>query len=668
MSTAFLTMRVEEAEVLFALEHPVTVGSSADCNVRVKTAAPRHAQVSWTPEGYFVRDLTGQGLVRVNGRVVARQELKDGDVIKVGSEELCFSLDDAVTLVVEPPVAAPRPMPRRRISASPISQVKAPAAASTRKPVLWGFIGGAAAVLAIIVAVAASSGSSAPAIAKGATSPAPAAKSPIAETPAEVRIPAPAPPPPVARDAPRELPVPPVAPLRETPILVVPAPTSVAPSFAPAELASLLRDPTRRSSTAERSRMAEAIRSSRPEGHVVQALGVFLSQPESSWPMALPARHLWAAYLRECPLEDLSLMKAEEHVLQAKRLLEGGSTPALRLVALAHLLDAGAGVFPGQFGFRQSPDGKIWGDGDAILHYRLSRADPSLDGLSGSSSFAVRYASMLQLIRRTMDRGAGFEAAYSELSVHAGSGTPRNAEAHLKALRLSFRTAVRCKECKDGRILCTGCEGKTRVDLPCPVCKGRGRVQASGAVDGANVSVKCRNCEGRKIFKDVGCPACSRSGSLICTACAGRPWRDAGCAAAACRKGWVPCTGCGKRGKVDAPCPDCNGTGRVAAPGAVDGARVTQKCRTCNENHGVFRLAARCPTCEGNSWVRCDSCKGKRGEQKVSVPLSEVLTTEPCRDCSGAGWPWAPLPAACPTCIGLGYRVKPAADPSKVLD
>jgi len=676
MGTAFLTMRGEEGEILFPLDHPVTVGSSGECEVRVKTAAPRHAQVSRTSEGYVLRDLTGQGLVRVNGAVTARQSLRNGDVVKIGTEEFKFTRDDTVTLVIETPEPAPRSRraPRHSPSTTQITQVQAPSPPGKRNQLLhWA---APAIVIVIVVGIVISvsrkeppktaSSTLFPISRKSASSTTREASE--AQPSLEVEKSSRAFAPPAARESAKEHPPAPLAPIKETPfVAVTPALPGSAPAFSIPELVSLLNDSARRSSTPERARMAEAIRGSRHEAQVIPALGIVLTLPESQWPRTPTARHAWLAYLRDCPLEKLDRLTAEDHVAYAKRLLEAGGTPALKLVALAHLLDAGQGE---PHGFRQSSDGKIWGDGDALLHYRLSRSagdEVSVDNLTASSSFGVRYASTILQIRRTMERGTGFEATYNDIPTHAGSVAPPSAAAHLKALKLSFRNAVRCRECKEGRIRCTGCEGKTRVDLPCPLCQGSGRTLAPGAVDGARVTQKCRNCDGRKVFKDVGCPTCSRSGNLPCTSCAGRPWREVGCGNVACRAGWTPCATCGRKGRVDAPCPDCNGTGRVAAPGAVDGARVTQKCRTCNENHGVFRLGAKCSDCDGTGLVRCDTCKGKPGEVKVSIPLAEVFSTEPCRDCSGSGWPWAPLPVPCRACAGLGSLVKPAADPTKLL-
>lgn len=192
---------------------------------------------------------------------------------------------------------------------------------------------------------------------------------------------------------------------------------------------------------------------------------------------------------------------------------------------------------------------------------------------------------------------------------------------------------------------------------------------APGAANGALVSQRCPTCEGKKVFKQVGCATCSRSGTIGCSSCGANPWRENSCTNPNCRGGWVRCQTCRGGGRVDAPCPDCNGTGRVMASGAANGAIVTQKCRSCQEDHGVFKRVAKCPSCAGLGLVKCGTCQGKTGEQKTAVAaLSDIFTTEACTECGGSGWPSPRMAVPCPRCLGLGIRVKPVIDPSKTLD
>lgn len=670
MGTAFLTTQGDDGETLVPLENPVTLGSAWDCDLRVKNAAPRHAQIVRTAEGYVVRDLTGQGLVRVNGLPTARQVLLDGDRVSVGGEEFRFTVDEsAAPIVVAAPPPARKPAKKRKQTSTthlPVISPPPPQAARPRIPMGAIAAGAAVLVAAAALAVLLTSKKSPPPVAVAKKAPAPPRPAPKEVRPQRREMPESPVDRPVDRSTPLPELAPPVAP--DPAALFTPRP-SLAPTV-PAGLGAMLKDPIRRSSSAERASMAASIVESGHRSPVLRALGHYFSRPDAAWGLTAAAQEAWARYLQECPVDRLAELTADEHLAMAKILLEAGPSPLPRLVALAHLLESGPEL-PAAHGFRRSVDGRLWGDADAMAHYALSRqvGRPAKEEAAPEmvSSFGARYALALLQIQKTLDRGAGYEAAVAEFVTTPGPGAPRNASEHLKALALSFRNAVRCRECKEGRLACPQCQGKAKIDLPCAACQGTGRTIAPGAVDGAQVTQKCRNCDGKRIFKDVGCPTCAKAGSIPCGSCGGRVWKDGGCTNPSCRGGLTPCVTCGKRGRVDLRCADCGGTGRVTAPGAVDGARVTQKCRTCNENHGIFKLAAPCSTCAASGWVKCDTCKGKPAEVKSSIPLSAVYTTERCRDCSGEGWPWAPLPAACPACAGLGVRIRPAADPAKLL-
>jgi DnaJ-class molecular chaperone len=106
---------------------------------------------------------------------------------------------------------------------------------------------------------------------------------------------------------------------------------------------------------------------------------------------------------------------------------------------------------------------------------------------------------------------------------------------------------------------------------------------------------------------------------------------------------------------VEVTCPTCQGRGRVNAPGAVNPGEVTQRCNDC-DSRGVLKDKAPCPACGdsaiGIGWTRCDVCRGDGHKEPMAA--SAVFETEPC--------------APCEKCLGLGFRIKPATAPTKVLD
>jgi hypothetical protein len=65
-------------------------------------------------------------------------------------------------------------------------------------------------------------------------------------------------------------------------------------------------------------------------------------------------------------------------------------------------------------------------------------------------------------------------------------------------------------------------------------------------------------------------------------------------------------------------------------------------------------------------FLKCAVCR--EGRKEALAPLSAVFDPEPCVACAGKGWPVEGKAVACTSCLGLGVRIKPAAQPSKMLD
>lgn len=709
---ALLTHEGSNGPAEFFVSESATIGSSTACDVPVKSAAPQHCRVFRSDEGYVLRDLTGQALVKLNGKQTSGALLQDGDLLEIGRDRFrfseCFEEEvEASSQVPDRPSREgtrqiPRPVVRSgkaRVALPPVRDTMAqPRAPLGRLPVVPLAVAGGLllGVLGLFILIPKSRTDSAksPSLSSRGASPAEMSRSgrskdsdladriPLAlpvEAPLE-RTSAPD----AAPRASAELPKPPTpgAAGGDSPSFVLPRFSGSSPvaSISFAALDQFLKDPTRRSQTGERMTLARSLRAASPDSEVHRAAAIALGWTASAWELNSSQALAWSTYVKGTSFDTLELLSAADHVARARMLLDGGRTPLLRLFALAHLIEALSGdssvaAVLNSSGYQLSADGKRWAEVDGVAHYKLvqyyhdrARDDLSLETKAlASLDFGARYVGLLLEIDRSLRRGAGIQATWRDL---ASPGAPETlASAHLRALAESYRKAVRCKDCKNGRVPCPQCQGKGRIDLPCPSCKGEGRILAPGAVNGAQVSQRCNACDGRKIFKQVGCHACSRAGTVGCSSCGGDPWREKSCSNPTCRSGWVRCQTCQGVGRVDVPCPDCNGTGRVTAPGSAVGALVTQKCRTCNEDHGVFKRVARCPTCSGNGLAKCGTCEGKTPEQKPAVAaISEIFTTEPCSECRGTGWPSPRMAIPCFRCLGLGVRVKPAVDPSKTLE
>jgi hypothetical protein len=312
-----------------------------------------------------------------------------------------------------------------------------------------------------------------------------------------------------------------------------------------------------------------------------------------------------------------------------------------------------------------SKEGDRWGKREHLLVYALSRGFgrtayvPSDIEAAGRSStvFPVRYAATLLDIQKAFTANSGYLQAAKGLSTLSGTGAPKGAAEHVKALAESLKKAVYCGQCKDGKSTCGACQGKKRIErLKCPRCKSIGWMQKPGAP--ADTLVKCIQCKGEGWFRNLPCGGCKETGNATCLTCEGKPWRDG-------FKGCKECKACGTcRGKkeVETECATCKGKGRVRF--SLAGV-PTELCDTCK---GDAVTKSKCTDCSESGMADCVACGAKGARTKPGFKLSDVWTAEACAPCGGSGWPVPNLAVPCGKCLGLGARLKPVADPSKLLE
>ena len=289
-----------------------------------------------------------------------------------------------------------------------------------------------------------------------------------------------------------------------------------------------------------------------------------------------------------------------------------------------------------------------------------------LDSLSSSGNFGARYVALLTHLHKVAGTGAGGEATH--VKILALAKLDPKATDHLQALAASFKKALYCQNCKNGEVECGKCKGKGRIDLTCPECNGKGRVPAPGARLGTNVTQRCNPCNTTGVFKGTACPDCSKSGQIACSTCGGRPWREVRCSAG-CKAGRVVCPDCKGTAKLYAKCMVCNGAGKVPEPNKP---KAMMRCRPCDGKGTVVNDRENCLRCKGSpvglGHLRCETCKGDKNSGARVASASDIFSKEPCAACGGAGWPQGEAAAPCPKCLGLGSRIKPASDPSKLLE
>lgn len=381
-----------------------------------------------------------------------------------------------------------------------------------------------------------------------------------------------------------------------------------------------------------------------------------------------PAAALLDGYLKEywsgAALTDAQHRKA----LEALELSIGKAGPAegaeaLKLFLLVHASALGdrASDVISKFGF--SKEGERWGRRDELALAAIAGGIATRAAVSGDvenkarSSMAQgpRYAIEIFDITRVFNANQGYENAHRSLLGMTTASTPARAAEHFKALAESFKSAIYCHACKDGKVTCDQCQGKKRVDLSCPVCHGITWMQKPGAA--GSTLIRCTKCLGQGSFKNAGCPGCGQTGIINCPLCGGKPWRDGfkGC------KDCSICPTCKGHKQIEKDCAVCKGKGRV---GPYTAGIPTTTCDAC-KGFAVIKLA--CPECKESGLAPCKHCGNGVRDGKFRPKVEDVYTASPCAVCGGKGFPLPNLAVPCEHCSGLSFIVLPALEPRKTL-
>ena len=84
-------------------------------------------------------------------------------------------------------------------------------------------------------------------------------------------------------------------------------------------------------------------------------------------------------------------------------------------------------------------------------------------------------------------------------------------------------------------------------------------------------------------------------------------------------------------------------------------------CAGCR-GRGFLKLA-RCSKCK-DGFPECSACDKK---PRVPPELDDMFLAVPCGSCAGRGTPFRNVALPCRGCHGLGHKLTPRADPSKIL-
>ncbi|HVR84101.1 MAG TPA: hypothetical protein VMU54_07305 [Planctomycetota bacterium] len=336
---------------------------------------------------------------------------------------------------------------------------------------------------------------------------------------------------------------------------------------------------------------------------------------------------------------------------------------ALKLFLLVHTSALGdrASDIVSKFGFAK--EGERWGRKDDLVLCALvggiarkTLVTGDLEARARSATgLGPRYAIALFDMNKVFNANQGYENAYKSLLALAGPTSPPRVAEHFKALAESFRNAVYCKVCKDGKMTCDMCQGKKKFDQPCPQCHTLGWAQKGGAA--GSTLIRCWRCAGQGTFKMAGCPGCGQTGMVNCPVCAGKPWRDGfqGC------KECTVCTVCHGRKQTEHECATCKGKGRVAP---FTAGIPTATCDACK---GFAIIKENCKACKESGLAPCKNCGDGVRDGKFRAKAEDVYGAQPCTACGGKGFPLPNLAVPCPRCSGLSFIALPAIDPLKTL-
>ena len=134
-------------------------------------------------------------------------------------------------------------------------------------------------------------------------------------------------------------------------------------------------------------------------------------------------------------------------------------------------------------------------------------------------------------------------------------------------------------------------------------------------------------------------------------------------------EGKLRCTNCHGVKEVRYACAKCGGKGKYQPPGLVippnaNPRRLERSFTNCLPCKGSgFEKVLRCEKCKDGT-LKCRSCDGA---EKPAPEMGDICAAAPCPDCDGDGCIFRGVRWACPSCLGLGRKLTPKADPAKVL-
>jgi len=131
--------------------------------------------------------------------------------------------------------------------------------------------------------------------------------------------------------------------------------------------------------------------------------------------------------------------------------------------------------------------------------------------------------------------------------------------------------------------------------------------------------------------------------------------KNAGVCGLCAGEGKVRCTNCHGRKEVRDDCSPCKGTGAVNSGGGL------APCAPC-KGRGYMKLL-KCNKCK-DGFPTCTRCDGR---PRPAPEMEDIWMAAGCAACEGRGTVFAKVAWPCRSCVGLGQKLTPRADPNKIL-
>ena len=116
------------------------------------------------------------------------------------------------------------------------------------------------------------------------------------------------------------------------------------------------------------------------------------------------------------------------------------------------------------------------------------------------------------------------------------------------------------------------------------------------------------------------------------------------------------CTNCLGKKETRWDCTKCKGSGKV-----TDELGYSLPCYPCRGRG--FDKILRCEKCK-DGYYDCKQCDKK---QRSAPEMDDICTGSACIQCDGRGYVFKNVLWACKSCLGLGQKLAPKADPAKLL-